>query len=75
MHKGDSHETKVWVNEVEHPSLSTTKDKHGGNSNPFLLPNFNSVWVGWQEYQSSSQTFDLWVDEIAIDSKRIGCTK
>ncbi len=73
MHKGDTNETQFWWDATLHPSLSTTASMHGGNSNPYLLPQFNQVWLGWQEYQTSSEVFELWIDEIAIDSQRIGC--
>jgi hypothetical protein len=73
MHKGDTSETQFWWDDARHPSLSTTASMHGGNANPYLLPQFDQVWVGWQEYQTSSEVFELWIDEIAIDSRRIGC--
>ncbi len=73
MHEGDTNETAFWWDDVSHPSLSTTSSVHGGNPVPFLLPEFTSLWIGWQEYQTSTEPFELWVDEIAIDSARIGC--
>lgn len=73
LHKGDTNETRFYWDGVEHPSLSTSAAIHGGNTNPFLLPQFTSVWIGWQEYQTTTESFELWIDEIAIDSARIGC--
>jgi len=73
MHKGDTSETQFWWDGTLHPSLSTTSTMHGGNNNPFLLPKFTQVWIGWQEYQDSTERFEMWIDEIAIDSQRIGC--
>lgn len=73
LHEGDTNETRFYWDGVEHPSLSTSATMHGGNSNPFLLPQFTNLWVGWQEYQTTTETFELWIDEIAIDSARIGC--
>jgi hypothetical protein len=73
VHDGEKNETKFFWDGVEHPSLATTTTKHGGNTNPYILPEFNALWIGWAEYQTSTLTFDLWVDEIAIDSARIGC--
>jgi hypothetical protein len=72
-HKGDTNETRFFWDAVEHPSLATTSTKHGGNAMPYVLPQFNALWVGWQEYQASAQKFEMWVDEIAIDGQRIGC--
>jgi hypothetical protein len=75
MHDSASNETRFWWDAVEHPSMHTTETIHGGDqSKPYILPQPKSLWVGWQEYQSPAPvTFDLWVDEIAIDSQRIGC--
>jgi hypothetical protein len=75
MHKGDTNETAFWWDGVPHPSLSTTAGvKHGGNpGNPYLLPDFKQLWIGWQEYQTSAEVFESWIDAIAIDRQRIGC--
>jgi hypothetical protein len=75
MHKGDTNETRFWWDATEHLSLYTKPTtKHGGNpAEPYILPNFTSVWIGWQEYQDSTEKFEMWVDEIAIDKERIGC--
>ena len=75
MHKGDTNETRFWWDGVEHPSLYTMPSTpHGGNPNePYILPQFTSVWLGWQEYQTTTEPFELWLDEIAIDKDRIGC--
>jgi len=73
MHKGDTSETRFWWDALEHPSLYTSASVHGGNGNPYILPQFTNVWIGWQEYQASTETFEMWIDEIAIDKERIGC--
>lgn len=78
LYKGDTNETRFFWDGVEHPSLHTfPKVKHGANSNvDYLLPNFDSVWVGWWMYQANPTPdhFDVWIDEIAIDKDRIGCS-
>ncbi len=73
LHDGANDVTKFFVDAVEHPSLGTTKDKHGGNKVPYVMPEFQSVWFGWHQYQGDSMPFDVWIDEIAIDGNRIGC--
>ena len=73
MHDGATNETRFWWDAVEHPSLYTSSTKHGGNAKPYILPTFTNVWLGWQEYQTSAEPFELWLDEIAIDKERIGC--
>jgi hypothetical protein len=73
LHKGDTNETRFFWDATEHPSLHTTASMHGGNANPFILPHFTNVWMGWDEYQPSTEPFELWIDEIAIDKDRMGC--
>lgn len=73
LHDGTNQVTRFFWNDTEHPSLMTTETKHGGNPVDYVLPAFTSVTIGWQEYQTSVETFEMWVDEIAIDSNRIGC--
>ncbi len=78
LYKGDTNETRFFWDGTEHPSLYTfPKVAHGANSNvDYNLPNFNSVWVGWWMYQQNPTPdhFDVWIDEIAIDQDRIGCS-
>jgi hypothetical protein len=73
LHKGDTSESQFWWDGASHPSLTTSASKNGGNGAPYLLPEFTSLWIGWQEYQATSETFELWIDEIAVDRQRIGC--
>lgn len=73
QHDGAANETRLWWDAVEHVSLHTTAKLHGGNKNDYVLPAMNNVWIGWQEYQTSGDKFEMWVDEIAIDKARIGC--
>ncbi len=73
MHKGDTNETRFYWDAKEHPSLYTSSTKHGGNANPYILPTFDTLWIGWSEYQTTTAKFELFVDEIALDTERIGC--
>jgi hypothetical protein len=73
LHSGATNETRFFWDAVEHPSLYTSASVHGGNTNPYILPQFDAVSMGWQEYQASTETFELWIDEVAIDPNRIGC--
>ena len=73
---GSKNETRFWWDGVEHPSMHTTATMHGGDQTvPYLLPQFTKVTIGWMLYQApvSPTTFDVWIDEIAVDAERIGC--
>jgi hypothetical protein len=79
MHNGDSDETRFFWDGVDHPSLDTTMTtKHQGNASvQYTLPDFASVWVGFWNYDQGKTVvpdhFDVWIDEVALDSARIGC--
>lgn len=77
--KGDSSETRVWIDGVEQTSLRTTTDAYfnGGkfSNRSFVHPSYNALRIGWWVYQADAMPspFDLWVDEVAVDKDRIGC--
>ncbi|MEO8876220.1 MAG: hypothetical protein ABI461_11580 [Polyangiaceae bacterium] len=74
QHSGATNETRFYWDGAEHTSLYTSATKHGGiAANPYILPQFTNVWIGWQEYQPTDEDFEMWVDEVAIDTARIGC--
>jgi hypothetical protein len=78
LHKGDTNETRFYWDGVEHPSLHTTATEHGGTqSEDYLMPEFESVFVGWWLYQAGTTPpeFDVWIDEVALDGERIGCSR
>jgi hypothetical protein len=78
QYKGETNETHFYADGVEHPSLATSPSvMHGANSAvQYLLPQFNSLWMGWWLYQAGPMPdhYDVWIDEIAIDKARIGCS-
>jgi hypothetical protein len=78
LHKGDTNETKFFWDGVELPSLRTSATDHGGPSTEqYELPEFESVYVGWWLYQAGTTPgeFDVWIDEVALDGARIGCSR
>jgi hypothetical protein len=78
LHKGDTNETRFFWDGVEHSSLRTTATTHGGSDGEeYELPEFESVYVGWWLYQEGTTPpeFDVWIDEVALDSERIGCSR
>jgi hypothetical protein len=77
LHDASKNETRFWSNGVEHPSLHTTATQHGADEGSYELPEFTEVFVGWWHYQKESTPtrFDVWIDEVAFDGERIGCTR
>jgi hypothetical protein len=78
LHDGGADETRLWIDEQERPSLRTAPDDHGGDdAEQYLLPEFESAWVGFWQYAAgvTPGEFDVWIDEVAFDGERIGCER
>lgn len=68
--KGDSNEFHVSWDDVERTALNRGVVQHP----TFAMPQFNSLWFGYWMY-NMMEPQELWIDEIAVDFKPIGCTK
>ncbi len=62
-------EARIWLDGVEDPKLHW-KGPMGGYTFPAAV-----TWMtfGWAEYQAAHTPWEIWIDEIAIDTKPIGC--
>jgi hypothetical protein len=56
--------------EVTSIALDNGPMKYGGTDIP---PSFSELHVGWNNYQSAAPGFVAWIDEVALDTNRIGC--
>lgn len=80
QHDGSTDQSRFFLDGVEHPSLGTTRDvKHGGNTGvKYDLPDISAVWFGFWNYDQGKTVvpshFDVWIDEVAFDEERIGCS-
>jgi endoglucanase len=65
----------VWIDGIVRPELSASTQDHGGNNVDFVFPAFNKVKFGWQLYQGGSTpaNIDVWIDDLALSSSRVGC--
>jgi len=49
-------------------------DNGAGNYEDSELPSsYTALSIGWNNYQQASPGFVAWIDDVAIDSERIGC--
>ena len=66
---------RVWIDSAAQTDLSVSTKNHGGSAGDFVFPTFNKIWFGWWLYQASPTPdhFDVWLDDIAISSQRLGC--
>ncbi|GAA0248230.1 hypothetical protein GCM10010492_55050 [Saccharothrix mutabilis subsp. mutabilis] len=55
------------------PDLTVSTKVHGGNPVDFLFPRFDAVKFGWQLYQPNPGAYDVWLDDLALSTRRIGC--
>jgi hypothetical protein len=65
----------VWIDGVAKTDLTVSTKVHGGNNVDFVFPKWDSLWFGWWLYQASPtpNQFDLWYDDVAIGTARLGC--
>jgi hypothetical protein len=40
---------------------------------PWQAPVFANLSIGWQQYQASTGTLELWVDDLVLATQKIGC--
>jgi hypothetical protein len=71
----DDNQIQVWIDGEAKPELTVNTKTHGGSAVDFVFPTFNSIWFGWWHYQSGTTPpeFDLWLDDIVLATKRVGC--
>ena len=62
-------EARFWLDGVEDPKLHW-KGPMGAYMFPAAI-----AWMtfGWAEYQAARTPWEVWIDEIALDTKKIGC--
>jgi hypothetical protein len=64
----------VWLDEVPQPALSvSSQQRRDYNGSRFAFPTFNTIWFGWWLFQANNGTRDVWLDDIALASTRVGC--
>ena len=67
---GPNNTFHVWWDDMERTMLASGPGKHAS----FTMPTFNSLWFGWWMY-NLAEPQEIWIDEIAVDYKPIGCAK
>jgi hypothetical protein len=64
----------VWLDEVAQPALSVSSQvRRDYNGRAFAFPTFNTLWFGWWLFQANNGSRDVWLDDIALATTRIGC--
>jgi len=64
---------QVWVDDMELTELKTDSAKAAGGQSNHLPPKWASVSFGIWEYHPIPVLSDMWIDDIRVSSKKIGC--
>jgi len=64
----------VWLDGVAQPALSVSSTmRRDYNGSRFTFPTFNTVWFGWWQFQASNTVRDVYLDDLALSTTRVGC--
>jgi hypothetical protein len=64
---------QIWVDDKELPELRTDSAKAAGGNPNHLPPTWASVSFGIWEYHPIPTLSDIWIDDVRISNKKIGC--
>jgi hypothetical protein len=64
---------QIWVDDKEVPELRTDSAKAAGGQSNHLPPKWASVSFGIWEYHPIPTLSDMWIDDVRVSNKKIGC--
>jgi hypothetical protein len=66
----------LWLDETALADMTVVNHVKTDTANVWNAPDFAGMNLGWEHYQVSTVLdFNLWLDEVAIDGARIGCSR
>jgi hypothetical protein len=73
-----SNEMQFWLNGTELTDIHVTGMGEGCVANDLggqwlAPPAFQTLYLGWEHYQQTMNPIDLWMDDIVVDTQRVGC--
>ena len=73
-YNGMNDEMHYWLESQEVADLAVLQ-KGDGCTGPNLwkAPTYEKVSLGWYNAQASPVPIEMWMDDVAIDTNRIGC--
>jgi hypothetical protein len=69
---GSNDEMHLWFDGQAQTPVDIVKTG-GGCSVPWKAPVFDKLFLGWRHSQPSSIDVEMWLDDVVIDTKRVGC--
>jgi hypothetical protein len=67
---GPNGEARFWYDGVERTELHWLKTMPA-----YVFPAFRSMNFGWYEHQGTKTPYEAYIDEIVLDTQRIGCAE
>jgi hypothetical protein len=73
-----TNDMQFWLNGTELTDIHVT-DRGEGCGGQALAgqwlapPAFQTLYLGWEHYQQTMNPIDLWMDDVVVDTQRIGC--
>lgn len=73
-----TNEMQLWLDGTELTDIHVTGSGEGCIANDLngqwtAPPAFQTLYLGWEHYQQAANPIDLWVDDVVVDTKRVGC--
>ncbi len=77
LYDGAKNEMHYWLNGEELADMAVMQKGdgciQGAGANNWRAPPFTKLSLGWYNAQTSPIPIDMWMDDVGIDTKRIGC--
>lgn len=75
---GTKNEMHLWfdgtlLTDVDVVGMGTRCVNNADLGKPWSAPTFSFLSLGWQQYQGSNGPLELWMDDVAVGTQRIGC--
>ena len=61
------------LTDVDVVGTGTRCVNNGDLGKPWAGPAFANLMLGWQQYQGSNGALELWLDDVAVATQRVGC--
>lgn len=77
LYDGSKNEMHYWLDGEELADMAVSQKGdgciQGAGANNWRAPPFSKLSLGWYLAHPSPVTIDAWMDDVAVDTKRIGC--
>jgi hypothetical protein len=74
QYDGTSDELRYWLDNQAVADLTVLQKGDGcTGTNLWRAPTFEKLSLGWYNAQASPVPIEMWMDDVAIDTKRVGC--